>query len=165
MALDDAGFAAEVRRRFGDFLGALRIEGPRFSYPLGLRVAEDFVRPRAALLGDAARRIHPIAGQGLNLGFKDAAALADVLADAARVGLDLGGLDVLERYQRWRRFDSVMLAAATDLFNRLYSNDLPPVRFARDLGMAVVDKLPFARALFTRDAGADLGELPSLLRA
>jgi 2-octaprenyl-6-methoxyphenol hydroxylase len=165
MALDDAGFAAEVRRRFGDFLGALRIEGPRFSYPLGLRVAEDFVRPRAALLGDAARRIHPIAGQGLNLGFKDAAALADVLADAARVGLDLGRLDVLERYQRWRRFDSVMLAAATDLFNRLYSNDLAPVRFARDLGMAVVDKLPFARRLFTRDAGADLGELPSLLRA
>jgi 2-octaprenyl-6-methoxyphenol hydroxylase len=164
MALDEAGFEAEVRRRFGGFLGALRVEGPRFSYPLGLRVAEAFVRPRAALLGDAARRIHPIAGQGLNLGFKDAAALADVLAEASRVGLDLGGLDVLERYQRWRRFDSVMLAAATDVFNRLYSNDLPPVRFLRDLGMAAVDRLPLARRLFTRDAGADLGELPSLLR-
>jgi 2-octaprenyl-6-methoxyphenol hydroxylase len=164
MALREVDFEAEVRRRFGDFLGAVRIEGPRFSFPLGLRMAEDFVRSRAALLGDAARRIHPIAGQGLNLGLKDAAALADVLGEAARVGLDLGGLDVLERYQRWRRFDSVMLAAATDLFNRLYSNDLAPVRLLRDLGMAAVDRLAFARRLFARDAGADLGEIPSLLR-
>jgi 2-octaprenyl-6-methoxyphenol hydroxylase len=165
MALDAETFEAEMRRRFGDFLGEVRVIGPRFSYPLGLRVADSFVASRAALLGDAARRIHPIAGQGFNLGLKDAAALADVLAEAHGVGLDVGGLDVLERYQRWRRFDSVMLAAATDLFNRLYSNDIPPVRFARDLGMAAVDRLPFARRLFTRDAGADLGELPSLLRA
>jgi 2-octaprenyl-6-methoxyphenol hydroxylase len=165
MALDPATFEAEMRRRFGDFLGDVRIVGPRFSYPLGLRVADRFVAPRAALLGDAARRVHPIAGQGFNLGLKDAAALADVLEEAHGVGLDVGGLDVLERYQRWRRFDSVMLAAATDLFNRLFSNDVAPVRFARDLGMAAVDRLPFARRLFTRDAGADLGELPSLLRA
>ncbi len=165
MAVDEATFEAEMRRRFGDFLGDVRVVGPRFSYPLGLRVADSFVAPRAALLGDAARRIHPIAGQGFNLGLKDAAALADVLAEAHGVGLDVGGLDVLERYQRWRRFDSVMLAAATDLFNRLYSNDSPPVRFARYLGMAAVDRLPFARRLFTRDAGADLGELPTLLRA
>ncbi len=165
MALDEATFEAEVRRRFGGFLGEVRVEGPRFSYPLGLRVADRFVGPRAALMGDAARRIHPIAGQGFNLGLKDAAALCDVLADAVRVGLDWGGLDVLERYEQWRRFDSVMLAAATEAFNRLYSNDMAPVRLARDLGMAAVDRLPFARRLFTRDAGADLGELPSLLRA
>jgi 2-octaprenyl-6-methoxyphenol hydroxylase len=165
MALGEAAFEAEIRRRFGPFLGEVRVEGPRFSYPLGMRIADAFVAPRAALLGDAARRIHPIAGQGINLGFKDAAALADVLAEAVKVGLDIGAFDVLRRYERWRRFDSVMLAAATDAFNRLFSNDLPPVRLARDLGMAAVDRLPFARKLFSRDAGADLGDLPTLLRA
>jgi len=165
IALGPEIFEAEVRRRFGDFLGEVHVEGPRFTYPLELRVAERFVAPRAALMGDAARRVHPIAGQGFNLGLKDAAALSDVLGEALHVGLDPGALDVLERYQTWRRFDSVALAAATDVFNRLYSNDLAPVRFARDLGMAAVNRLGVARRLFSRDAGADLGELPSLLRA
>jgi len=164
IALGEEIFEAEVRRRFGDFLGEVRVEGPRFTYPLELRVAERFVAPRAALMGDAARRVHPIAGQGFNLGLKDAAALSDVLGEALHVGLDPGALDVLERYQTWRRFDSVALAAATDVFNRLYSNDFAPVRFARDLGMAAVNRLGVARKLFSRDAGADLGELPSLLR-
>ncbi|MGD2131756.1 MAG: UbiH/UbiF/VisC/COQ6 family ubiquinone biosynthesis hydroxylase [Maricaulaceae bacterium] len=164
MKLDDEAFADEIRRRFGAFLGEVNVEGPRFSYPLGVAVSDKFVAPRAALVGDAARRIHPIAGQGFNLGLKDAAALADVLKEALTAGLDLGGLDVLRRYQEWRRFDSVVLALATDGFNRLYSNDMPLVRFARGLGMAAVDKIGLARRLFTRNAGADMGELPSLLR-
>lgn len=164
MALDDAAFEGEVGRRFGDFLGAVTVEGPRWSYPLELKVAEKFIAQRTALIGDAARRIHPIAGQGFNLGLKDVAALAEVAADAARVGLDIGGADTLARYQQWRRFDSLMLAAATDVFNRLYSNDLAPVRLVRDAGMALVNRLPAARKLFMRDAGADLGELPKLLR-
>ncbi len=164
MALDADDFRAEVRRRFGDFLGEVDVEGPRWSHPLGLRVAESFIAPRAVLVGDAARRVHPIAGQGFNLGLKDAAALADVLAEARHVGLDAGGLDVLERYQTWRRFDSLAMAAATDVFNRLYSNDLAPVRFARDVAMAAVNKIPFARRAFARDAGADFGDLPRLLR-
>ncbi|MCG8443312.1 MAG: UbiH/UbiF/VisC/COQ6 family ubiquinone biosynthesis hydroxylase [Caulobacterales bacterium] len=162
--LGDAAFAAEVRRRFGSFLGEVELEGPRWSYPLDLQVAERFVAPRIALIGDAARRIHPIAGQGFNLGLKDVAALTDVVAEARELGLDPGALDVLERYQRWRRFDSLALAAATDLFNRLYSNNAPFVRAARDLGMAAINRAPAARRWFARDAGADLGELPTLLQ-
>lgn len=163
MELDDAGFLDEIRRRFGDFLGALSLAGPRWSYPLGIRVAERFVAPRAALIGDAARRIHPIAGQGLNLGFKDVAALAETLQNARALGLDWGGLDTLERYQRWRRFDSVAMALACDGFNRLFSTDAAPVRALRDFGMSVVDKIAPARRVFMRAAGADLGALPKLL--
>ncbi len=165
VALSDADFEDEVVRRFGDFLGAVRVEGPRWTFPLELRVSERFVAARAALIGDAARRVHPIAGQGFNLGLKDAAALADVLADARAVGLDWGGLDVLERYQTWRRFDSLQLAAATDLFNRLYSTDAAPVRLVRSLGLSAVNQIGPLRRLFARDAGADTGDLPTLLRA
>lgn len=164
MALGDADFQGEIRRRFGDFLGAVTVEGPRFSYPLGLEIAERFAAPRAALVGDAARRIHPIAGQGFNLGLKDAAALAEVLSDSAGLGLDIGGLDVLDRYQAWRRPDSVTMALATDAFNRLFSTDFGPVRVLRDLGIRLVDRLPLARRAFVRAAGADLGALPKLLR-
>ncbi len=164
VGLSDAAFAAEIARRFGDFLGAVTPEGPRWSYPLELRIAEKFVGPRAALIGDAARRIHPIAGQGFNLGMKDVAALADVLLDAAHLGEDIGGLDVLERYQRWRRFDSAVMAVATDAFNRLFSTDFAPVRLARDAGLAIVNRIAPARRLFMRDAGAELGDLPRLLR-
>src|SRR4029077_15963414 len=124
MRLPDDQFESELNRRFGNHLGATRAAGPRWSYPLRFHLARDYVRPRFALAGDAAHGIHPIAGQGLNLGLKDAAALAEVVLDAARLGLDFGQIDLLQRYERWRRFDSFTLAAATDALTRLFSNDI-----------------------------------------
>lgn len=164
MALNEAAFEAEIQRRFGDFLGEARLEGPRWSFPLELQIAERFFAPRAALVGDAARRIHPIAGQGFNLGLKDAAALAELAGEAVTLGLDPGGPDVLLRYQQWRRPDSVLMALATDAFNRLFSTDAGPVRLVRGLGLAAVGRIAAARRLFMRDAGADLGALPKLLQ-
>jgi 2-octaprenyl-6-methoxyphenol hydroxylase len=120
--------------------------------------------PRVALLGDAAHGIHPIAGQGLNLGLKDAAALAEVLVDAARLGEDIGSETVMDRYAAWRRFDNTMLAAATDAFTRLFSNDIAPVRLARGLGMAMVNRIGPARRFFMQEAGGAVGDLPRLLR-
>src|SRR3984885_6455663 len=140
MALDEAAFNAEIATRFGAHLGATEAAGPRWSYPLKFHLARDYVRPRFALAGDAAHGIHPIAGQGLNLGLKDAAALAEVLVDAARLGEDIGAEAVLQRYARWRRFDNVTLALATDVFTRLFSNDNPALRLARGAGMAVVNR-------------------------
>jgi 2-octaprenyl-6-methoxyphenol hydroxylase len=131
---------------------------------LNFHLARDYVRPRFALVGDAAHGIHPIAGQGLNLGFKDVAALSEVLLDAARLGLDFGMMDVLRGYERWRRFDSFMLAAATDALNRLFSNDFAPVRLVRDLGLGIVDAIAPVRRFFMRDAGGSAGRLPRLLR-
>ena len=118
--------------------GGFAAVGPRWSYPLKFHLARDYVRPRFALAGDAAHGIHPIAGQGLNLGLKDAAALAETVLDAARLGLDFGRLDALKRYERWRRFDSFTLAMATDALTRLFSNDIAPLRTLRDLGEALV---------------------------
>lgn len=164
LALDEAGFDAEVSARFGPYLGATKVVGPRWSYPLRLQLALDYVRPRFALAGDAAHVIHPIAGQGLNLGLRDVAALAEVVIDAARRGEDIGAAHVLERYQRWRRFDNVMLAAATDALNRLFSNDVGPIRLARDLGLSLVGAFGPARRFFMRQAGGAMGELPRLLR-
>lgn len=157
-------FEAHLARRFGEFLGQIRVEGPRFVYPLALQLAERLSAPRIALLGDAAHGIHPIAGQGLNLGLKDAAALAEVLVDAARLGEDIGSETVLARYASWRRFDNVMLAAATDLFTRLFSNDHPVVRLARGVGIAAVNRVGPARRFFMQEAGGAVGELPRLLR-
>jgi 2-octaprenyl-6-methoxyphenol hydroxylase len=157
-------FEAEVARRFGSHLGAVNTAGPRWSYPLRFHLARSYVRPRFALVGDAAHGIHPIAGQGLNLGFKDVAALAEVILDAARLGLDHGTLDVLRRYERWRRFDSFALAASTDALNRLFSNDIAPLRIARDLGLGIVDGIGPLRRFFMRHAGGDIGKLPRLLR-
>ncbi|HWE46576.1 MAG TPA: UbiH/UbiF/VisC/COQ6 family ubiquinone biosynthesis hydroxylase [Caulobacteraceae bacterium] len=157
-------FHAHLERRFGDFLGELDVEGPRFVYPLSLSLAERMCAPRIALLGDAAHGVHPIAGQGLNLGLKDAAALAEVLLDAARLGEDIGSEGVLERYARWRRLDNVALAAATDLFNRLFSNDLPMMRVVRGLGLAAVNRIGPARRFFMQEAGGAVGDLPRLLR-
>jgi 2-octaprenyl-6-methoxyphenol hydroxylase len=157
-------FAAHLHRRFGEFLGDLEVLGPRFVYPLTLSLAERMTAPCIALLGDSAHGVHPIAGQGLNLGLKDAAALAEVLADAARVGEDLGSEIVLERYARWRRFDNVMLAAATDGFNRLFSNDFAPIRAARGIGMSIVNHIGPARRFFMTEAGGAVGDLPKLLR-
>ncbi len=164
LALNEADFNAEVARRFGPHLGATRVVGGRWSYPLRFHLARDFVRPRFALAGDCAHGVHPIAGQGLNLGLKDAAALAETLLDAARLGRDLGALDTLKRYERWRRFDSFALAASTDALNRLFSNDIAPLRHLRDLGLGIVDAIGPARRFFMRHAGGDVGKLPRLLK-
>ena len=164
LALDEAGFNDELARRFGNHLGKTRSTGPRWSYPLSFHLARDFVRPRFALAGDCAHGIHPIAGQGLNLGLKDAAALAEVLLDAGRLGRDIGALDTLKRYERWRRFDSFALAASTDALNRLFSNDIAPLRHLRDLGLGIVDSIGPARRFFMRHAGGDIGKLPRLMK-
>ncbi len=157
-------FQAHLARRFGDFLGGLTVEGPIFTYPLSLQLAERLVAPRAALLGDAAHGVHPIAGQGLNLGLKGAAALAEVLVDALRLGEDIGSEAVLERYAAWRRFDTVTLSAGMDAFVRLFSNDNPVLRLARGLGMAAVNRVAPARRFFMHEAGGAVGNLPRLLR-
>ena len=164
LALDDDAFADEMRARFGDYLGPCRPVGPRWSYPLSLQLARDYVRPRLALVGDAAHAIHPIAGQGLNLGWRDVAAAAEVIIEAARLGQDIGALDVLERYQRWRRFDNVSLSLLMDGLNRLFSNDIGPLRLARDVGLGVVNLMGPARRFFMRHAGGAVGDLPRLLR-
>ena len=160
----DAAFQSHLMRRFGAFLDGISVEGPRFVYPLSLSLAEKLVAPRLALIGDAAHGVHPVAGQGLNMGLKDAAALAEVLAEAARLGEDLGAETVLERYARWRRFDNAALAAGFDAFVRLFSNDIGPVRLMRDLGMAAVNRIGPLRRAFMQEAGGATGDLPRLLR-
>lgn len=162
--LDDAGYLELLRPRFGDFLGNIALCGARYSYPLELSVAQSLIAPRLALVGDAAHRVHPIAGQGLNAGLKDVAALAETLAEAARRGEDIGSGMVLERYQHWRRFDTAALAAATDGFNRLFSNDIGPLRLARDIGLGVVNALPGLRRGLIREAAGLTGDLPRLLQ-
>jgi 2-octaprenyl-6-methoxyphenol hydroxylase len=157
-------FQAHLERRFGEFLGGVAVEGPVFTYPLSLQLAERFAAPRVAVLGDAAHGVHPIAGQGLNLGLKGAAALAEVLVDAARLGEDIGSEVVLERYAAWRRFDTVTLSAGMDAFVRLFSNDNPAVRLVRGLGMAAVNRVGPARRFFMHEAGGAVGDLPRLLR-
>jgi 2-octaprenyl-6-methoxyphenol hydroxylase len=163
-ALPDAAFAAELAARFGDFLGAVEPLGPRATYPLGLMLAERYAARRLALVGEAAHVIHPIAGQGLNLGLRDVAALAELVIDARRLGLDIGDEVLLGRYQRWRRSDALQLATVTDGLNRLFSNAIAPVRLARDLGLAVVNRLPPLKRLLMRDAMGLTGDLPRLLR-
>jgi len=157
-------FQAHLDRRFGDYLGEVRVEGPVFTYPLSLQLAERFTAPRAALLGDAAHGVHPIAGQGLNLGLKGAAALAQVLVEAVRLGEDIGSEVVLERYAAWRRFDTVSLSAGMDAFVRLFSNDNPLLRLARGAGMAAVNRIGPARRFFMTEAGGAVGDLPRVLR-
>jgi 2-octaprenyl-6-methoxyphenol hydroxylase len=163
-ALPEAAFAAELAARFGDFLGAVEPVGPRSVYPLGLMVAERYAARRLALVGEAAHLIHPIAGQGLNLGIRDVAALAELVIDARRLGLDIGEATLLARYERWRRSDALQLAAVTDGLNRLFSNAIAPVRLARDLGLAVVNKLPALKRFLMRDAMGLTGDLPRLSR-
>ena len=159
-----AMLASLLRRRFGPFLGRVEVVGPTFVYPLSLQLAERLTAPRLALLGDAAHGIHPIAGQGLNLGLKDAAVLAEVLVDAARLGEDIGAEAVLARYAAWRRFDNASVAAAMEVFTRLFSNDIAPLRLARGLGMAAVNRIGPARRFFMQEAGGALGDLPRLFR-
>ncbi|WP_332640262.1 UbiH/UbiF/VisC/COQ6 family ubiquinone biosynthesis hydroxylase [Brevundimonas sp.] len=163
-AASDAAFQSHLMRRFGDFLEDVTVVGPRFVYPLSLQLAEALTAPRTALIGDAAHGVHPVAGQGLNMGLKDAAALAEVLVEAMRLGEDIGSETVLDRYARWRRFDNTALAAGFDGFVRLFSNDAPPVRLARGLGIAAVNRIAPLRRAFMHEAGGATGDLPKLLR-
>lgn len=162
-ALSDSGYLAALRPRFGRFLGDIALAGERFTYPLSLSLATSYVAPRLALVGDAAHGVHPIAGQGLNLGLRDVAALAEVLLLAQRRGEDIGAIDVLERYQRWRRFDATALALGMDTVNRLFSNDNPILRLGRDLGLGLVNAAPALRRGFIRQAAGLTGDLPKLL--
>jgi len=162
-ALSDADYLTVLRPRFGDFLGEISLAGARFTYPLGLTVANRFVADRVALVGDAAHGMHPIAGQGLNAGLRDVAALAHVIGHAVRRGEDFASPQVLARYEQWRRFDTATLLTATDLFNRLFSSDNPILRAGRDLGMAAINTMPAARRTFIREAAGLNGDLPDLM--
>jgi len=164
LALPESDLHAELERRFGLELGDIEIVGPRGSFPVGRFVARDFVAERIALVGDAAHVIHPIAGQGLNMGLKDVAALAETVADAMRLGLEPGAAGVLDRYQRWRRFDTAAMGTATDGLNRLFSNRSDGLRLVRDLGLGLVDRQPALKRLFIREAAGLTGDLPRLLR-
>ncbi len=161
---DDAAFLSELQRRVGDFLGEVSLAGPRHAYPLSLHLAGRYVDGRVALVGEAAHGIHPIAGQGLNMGWRDAAALAEAVVDALRLGLDPGSPHALAAYQARRRFDNMSLATVTDVLNRLFSNDLTSVRRVRDVGLAVVDRLPAVKRTLMRHAMGVLGDVPRLFR-
>ena len=164
LALPDDDFISELAQRAGDFMGALAVVGPRWSYPLSLQYTKTSTAPRLALAGDAAHGIHPIAGQGLNMGLRDVAALAEVLADARRLGLDIGSGQVLRKYDRWRRFDNTMMLASTDGLNKLFSNDIAPIRMARDLGLAAVNRAGPLKKFLMRQAMGLTGTLPRLLK-
>jgi len=164
IALPDQEFHDELEKRFGLQLGELKVIGPRRAFPLGLFTARTFIGDRLALVGDAAHIIHPIAGQGLNMGLRDVAALAETIADAARLGLDIGAPDVLERYQRWRRFDTMTMGIATDGLNRLFSNSSDVLRLVRDVGLGLVERIPALKRAFIREAAGFTGDVPKLLR-
>jgi len=164
VALPKDEFHAEMEKRFGLHLGEIvALDQPR-AFPLGYFVARSFIADRLALIGDAAHVIHPIAGQGLNMGLKDVAALAEVVVDAARLGIDPGQADVLERYQRWRRFDTMAMGAATNVLNVLFSNESTLLRGVRDLGLGLVDRLPPLKGMFIKQAAGLSGEVPRLLK-
>nr|WP_243144957.1 UbiH/UbiF/VisC/COQ6 family ubiquinone biosynthesis hydroxylase [Litoreibacter roseus] len=163
-ALPDEGFIEALQPAFGDFLGALSVAGARFSYPLNQTLADQLTADRLALIGDAAHGIHPIAGQGLNQGLRDGAALSEVLVDAKRRGEDIGAAPVLDRYADWRSFDRTTLALATDTFNSMFSNDNPLMRLGRDIGMGLVNAVPGLRRGFMREAAGLTGDVPRLLR-
>lgn len=164
LASDDMVFEAELERRFGHHLGALNVEGEKRGFPFGLTLARDFVRPRFALAGDAAHGIHPISGQGLNLGFRDVAALAEVIVETTRLGLDIGSMASLERYERWRRYETVRMGITTDVLNRVFSNDFTPLRVLRDVGLGVVDRLPILKKYFIKQASGLTNNSPRLLQ-
>ena len=164
VSLGEGEFHGELERRFGLRLGEIKaLDTPR-AFPLSYFVARSFIAERMALVGDAAHVIHPIAGQGLNMGLKDVAALAEVVVDAARLGIDLGQQDVLERYQRWRRFDTMAMGLATNSLNFLFSNQSTLLRTVRDIGLGLVDRAPPLKSLFIRQAAGLAGEVPRLLK-
>jgi 2-octaprenyl-6-methoxyphenol hydroxylase len=164
VALEDGSFLAQVERRFGYRLGRTELAGPRGVWPLEMHLARALVADRLALVGDAAHLVHPIAGQGLNLGLRDVAALTEVVADAARLGLDIGSSIVLSRYERWRRTDAALSAAAFDGLNRLFSSDWTLLRTARSAGLGLVERLPALKQFFVAEAAGLTGEVPKLLR-
>ena len=164
LRLDDDAFTAELTERFGCFLGKLDISPTRWSYPLSVVHSKRYIAPRLALAGDAAHAIHPIAGQGFNIGLRDVAALAEVIIDTLRLGLDPGAMTALERYERWRKPDNMMMIGVTDVLNRLFSNDIAPVRLARDIGLAAVDRATPLKKIFMRHAMGLVGDLPRLTR-
>ena len=164
LALDDAAFSAQLAARFGPYYGEVAVAGGRAAHPLRLQHAERYTALRLALVGDAVHVIHPIAGQGWNLGLRDVAALAEVVVDARRLGLDVGTAGVLARYQRWRRFDNVLLAAMTDLLTRLFSNDIAPLRAVRDIGLGAVNTIDPLKRFFIRHAMGTVGQLPRLVK-
>ena len=163
MAADDFTFELELEKRFGHKLGEIEVVGHRKAFPLGLTLAREFVKPRFALVGDAAHGIHPIAGQGLNLGFKDAAALAQVIVETDRLGLDIGALTALEKYEHWRRFDTVQMGVVTDVLNRLFSNDSQALRLLRTIGLGLVDRMPGLKQGFINQAAGENASNPALL--
>jgi 2-octaprenyl-6-methoxyphenol hydroxylase len=164
LALDDQAFLAEIEKRFGGRLGTIALDGPRQSWPLEMHLAGRYVRPRFALIGDAAHGVHPLAGQGLNLAFRDVAALTEVVSEAVRLGYDPGDAQALARYERWRRFDSAVSAAAFDGINRLFASDLTLLRSVRELGLGLVDRIPVLKRFFVGEAAGLTGDLPRLLR-
>jgi 2-octaprenyl-6-methoxyphenol hydroxylase len=164
IALGETEFLSELEQRFGLHLGEIKVLDKPRAFPLGYFVARSFIADRLALVGDAAHVIHPIAGQGLNLGLKDVAALAEVVVDAARLGIDLGQGDVLERYQRWRRFDTMAMGLATNSLNVLFSNKSALLRTVRDIGLGLVDRAPPLKEMFIRQAAGLSGEVPRLLK-
>jgi 2-octaprenyl-6-methoxyphenol hydroxylase len=164
VGLDDDEFKFELDQRFGDFLGKTNIVGPRWSYPLSLQFAESCTAERLALIGDASHGMHPIAGQGLNMGLRDVAALTEVIESAKTSNADLGATNTLENYERWRRFDNTMMLVATDLLNRLFSNNIMPIKLARDLGLAAVNNMPGLKKILMRHAMGESGKLPKLMQ-
>ena len=161
--LDDNQYMEILNSRLGSFLGKSKLIGGRHSFPLELRIADRFIDDRLALIGDAAHSVHPIAGQGLNAGFKDVAVLAHVLQDSCQRGEDFGSLGVLKRYEEWRRFDSVQLAYSTDLFNRLFSNENEALQLIRNIGIKILDSIPAAKRNIIKEAAGITGELPRLM--
>ncbi len=164
LQMDDAAFLDEVLRRFGNKLGDIELVGPRQSWPLETHIAQSFVADRFALVGDAARGVHPIAGQGLNLGLRDVAALTEVVADVVRVGFDAGNAEALQRYERWRRFDSVVSSFTFDGLNRIFSSDGAVARGLRDAGLGILDRVPWIKQQFVKQAAGMSGEVPKLLK-
>ena len=160
---DETRYTKILAARLGNFLGKFKIIGDRHTYPLELSIADRFIDERLALIGDAAHSVHPIAGQGLNAGFKDIAVLAHIIHDAHHRGEDLGSLGVLKRYEEWRRFDSAQLAYSTDLFNKLFSNENEALRLARNIGLKLLDSIPVAKRNIIKEAAGITGELPRLM--
>jgi 2-octaprenyl-6-methoxyphenol hydroxylase len=164
MAAGEDRFLEDLGKRFGHRLGALTLAGPRQSFSLDMQIARTFVADRFALIGDAAHVVHPLAGQGLNIGMRDVAALTETLIETTRLGLDIGSVVPLERYERWRRFDSAFSAAVMDGLNRLFSNDSAPLRALRDLGLGIVDRVPVVKRFLVSEAAGRTGTVPCLLR-
>lgn len=164
MAASDAKFDEALELRFGDHMGKIKRIGPRWSYPLSMQLANEYAAERLMLVGDAAHVVHPLAGLGFNLGLRDAAALVDVVADALHLGLDIGGVDIGENYQQWRRFDNVTVAFMMDVLNRLFSNKSTLVRQIRDVGLEMVESSPMAKSFFIKEAAGLSGDLPKIMR-